>query len=477
MEKNKLIKLVIAIVISLLAWLVPADVYGISGLTVIEQRVIAIFIFAALMWIFEAIPIWTTSVLIMGLLLLTVSTSMFAPFRVGEAEALFGTPISYKDVMAAWADPIVMLFMGGFALAIAATRTGLDVNIARVVLKPFGRKSEMVLVGFMLVTAVLSMFMSNTATAAMMLAIIAPVIKLLPAEGKGRIAVTLSIPLAANIGGIGTPIGTPPNAIALRYLHEIMPDSEIGFGQWMLIMVPFVVLLLAISYFLLLKFFPFTKKEIDLKIDGAFRKDTKSIIVYVTFAITVLLWLTDKYTKLNANVVAFIPLTVFCVTGILGKEELKMINWDVLWLVAGGFALGVGLNGSGLAKHFIESIPFDTWEPWVVFASSGLLCCVMSTFMSNTASAALLVPILAAIATGMGDSIADLGGTVTMLVGVAISASLAMALPISTPPNALAHATGVVTQGQMAKIGIIVGLVGIVLGYAVLMFAVKMGLL
>ncbi|MCQ2200599.1 MAG: SLC13 family permease [Bacteroidales bacterium] len=476
MEKSKLIKLIIAIVLSLVAWMLPAECYGIDGLTVIEQRVIAIFIFAALMWIFEAIPIWTTSVLIMGLLLVTVSSSMFAPFKAAAGTELFGTPIAYKDIMAAWADPIVMLFMGGFALAIAATRTGLDVNIARVVLKPFGRKSEMVLIGFLMVTAVLSMFMSNTATAAMMLAIIAPVLKTLPPEGKGRIALTMAIPLGANIGGIGTPIGTPPNAIALRYLAESMPDNEIGFGQWMMIMVPFVLVLLVISYFLLLKFFPFTQKEIDLNIEGKWRKDKKSIIVYVTFAVTVLLWLLDKKTNLNANVVAFIPLTVFCITGIIGKEELKMINWDVLWLVAGGFALGVALNASGLAEHFVVSIPFDSWEPWVVFASSGLLCCVMSTFMSNTASAALLVPILAAIATGMGDAIADLGGTVTMLVGVAISASLAMALPISTPPNALAHATGAVNQSQMAKVGIIVGLIGIVLGYAVLMLAVKMGL-
>ncbi|MCF0189755.1 MAG: SLC13/DASS family transporter [Marinilabiliaceae bacterium] len=474
MDKSKVIKIAIAVILSLLAWLAPADVFGIPGLTVIEQRIIAIFIFAALMWIFEAIPIWTTSVLIMAILLLTVSDSMFAPF-IGEGES-FGLAISHKSILSAWADPIVMLFMGGFALAIAATSTGLDLNIARVMLKPFGTKSEMILMGFMLVTAVLSMFMSNTATSAMMLAIVAPVIRLLPPEGKGRTAIVMAVPIAANVGGIGTPIGTPPNAIALRYLNQAMPDSEIGFGQWMMVMIPFVIVLLAISWFLLLKFFPFTQKTIELKIDGEFRKDKKAIIVYVTFAVTVLLWLCDKFTHINANIVAFIPLTVFCVTGIIGVRELKEINWDVLWLVAGGFALGVGLDKSGLANHIIEAIPFDSWEPWVVVAAGGLICYSMSTFMSNTASAALLVPILTTIAIGMGDSLKSLGGPITMLLGIAISASLAMALPISTPPNALAHATGHIKQSEMAKVGIIVGLVGLVLGYALLIFVTQVGI-
>lgn len=475
MDTNRLVKLLICIAVFLLLWFLPASLFCIDGLTVIEHRVIALFVFGALMWILEAIPIWTTSILIIVMMILTVSDSMFLPLNHSGEEG-FGTLISHSAIMSSFAHPIVMLFMGGFALAIAATKCGLDVNLARVLLKPFGNRSEIVLLGFMIVTGIFSMFMSNTATAAMMLAIITPVVAQLP--GKGRIAMAMGIPVAANVGGVGTPIGTPPNAIALGYLTQ-NPDLgiSISFGQWMMVMVPFVIILLAFSWFLLIKFFPFSKKRVEITINGSFRKDREAIIVYVTFIVTVLLWVTDRYTGIDSNSVAMIPLAVFAVTGIMGKEELKQINWDVLWLVAGGFALGVGLNQSGLAKSLVASIPFDTWPPVAVIAGSGLICFTMSTFMSNTASTALLVPILAAMATGMTDVLAPYGGVVTMILGVAVCASMAMALPISTPPNALAYGTGLITQGQMAKSGLIIGAVGMILGYATLILAVKFGLL
>jgi len=474
METNRLVKLLICIAVFLILWFLPASIFCIDGLTVIEHRVIALFVFGALMWILEAIPIWTTSILIIVMMIVTVSDSMFMPLNHSGEEG-FGTLISHSAIMSSFAHPIVMLFMGGFALAIAATKCGLDVNLARVLLKPFGNRSEIVLLGFMIVTGIFSMFMSNTATAAMMLAIITPVVAQLP--GKGRIAMAMGIPVAANVGGVGTPIGTPPNAIALGYLTQ-NPDLgvSISFGQWMMVMVPFVIILLAFSWFLLVKLFPFSKKRVEITINGSFRKDREAIIVYVTFIATVILWVTDRYTGIDSNSVAMIPLAVFAVTGIMGKEELKQINWDVLWLVAGGFALGVGLNQSGLAKSLVASIPFDTWPPVAVIAGSGLICFTMSTFMSNTASTALLVPILAAMATGMTDVLAPFGGAVTMILGVAVCASMAMSLPISTPPNALAYGTGLVTQGQMAKSGLIIGVVGMILGYATLVLAVKLGL-
>lgn len=475
METNRLVKLLICIAVFLLLWFLPASIFCIDGLTEIEHRVIALFVFGALMWILEAIPIWTTSILIIVMMIVTVSDSMFLPLN-HSGEDGFGTLISHSAIMSSFAHPIVMLFMGGFALAIAATKCGLDVNLARVLLKPFGNRSEIVLLGFMIVTGIFSMFMSNTATAAMMLAIITPVVAQLP--GKGRIAMAMGIPVAANVGGVGTPIGTPPNAIALGYLTQ-NPDLgvSISFGQWMMVMVPFVIIILAFSWFMLIKLFPFSKKRVEISINGSFRKDREAIIVYVTFIVTVILWVTDRYTGIDSNSVAMIPLAVFAVTGIMGKEELKQINWDVLWLVAGGFALGVGLNQSGLAKSLVTSIPFDTWPPVAVIAGSGLICFTMSTFMSNTASTALLVPILAAMATGMTDVLAPFGGAVTMILGVAVCASMAMALPISTPPNALAYGTGLVTQGQMAKSGLVIGVVGMILGYATLVLAVKLGLL
>ncbi|MFA6884761.1 MAG: SLC13 family permease, partial [Paludibacteraceae bacterium] len=324
---------------------------------------------------------------------------------------------------------------------------------------------------FIAVTAAFSAFMSNTATAAMMLTILAPILRELPANGRGKIGMALAIPVAANIGGMGTPIGTPPNAIALKFLND--PDGlnlGIGFGEWAVVMIPFVIVILLFSWQLLLRLFPFSTDKIEIEIEGTYRKDTKSVIVYVTFALTVILWMLDKVTGLDANVVALIPVAVFCVTGILTKDDLREISWDVLWLVAGGFALGVGLSDTGLAKHMISAIPFDTWSPVLVIVGSGFLCCLMSEFMSNTATAALLMPILAAVGVGMGGTLEPYGGMSSLLVGIAVSASLAMALPISTPPNALAHSTGLTQQKDMAKVGIIVGVVGMVLGYLMLFF-------
>ena len=476
MTNKKTIGLVLSTIALLVLWLLPSTAFGIKDLSVVEQRVIAIFAFAAIMWISEAIPIWATSVLIIVIMLLSVSTSSvwFLIPTDTETQAA-GELIKYKDLMATFADPIIMLFLGGFVLAIAAKKCDLDANLARVLLKPFGTKSHFVLLGFIVITALFSMFMSNTATAAMMVTILAPILKATDdCNGSGKVGLALAIPIAANIGGIGTPVGTPPNAIALKYLND--PEGlnlNIGFGEWMMVMVPFVIILLLISWFLLLKMFPFNEKNIVIKIEGEMRKDKDAIIVYVVFAVTVLLWMLDKVTGVNANVVALIPVAVLTMTGIIKKNDLKEIPWDVLWLVAGGFALGVGMDKTGLAEHLVKAIPFETWPTMVTIIGSGVLCLLMSTFISNTATAALLVPILAAVGAGIGASLDAFGGITSLLVGIALCASLAMALPISTPPNALAHSTGLVKQSDMAKVGVIIGVIGLIMTYSMLLLIGK----
>lgn len=474
----RIAKLAAALSVTLLLWLLPLSGMCIPGLTVVEHRLIAIFAFATLMWILEAVPSWTTSVAVVVMLLLTVSdSSLWFMRNVAPAEEL-GTLVKHKSIMQCFADPIIMLFIGGFILAIAATKTGLDVTVARALLRPFGTQSGYVLLGFILITAVFSMFISNTATAAMMLTFLTPVLKTLPSDGKGRIGLALSIPIAANVGGIATPIGTPPNAIALKYLND--PEGlnlDIGFGEWTALMLPFALLLLFLAWILLLKLFPFKQKTIELRIEGGARRGWQATVVYATFAVTVLMWMFDKFTGVNANAVAMIPVAVFCLTGIITKKDLEEIGWSVLWMVAGGFALGVALNESGLAQHVIEAIPFETWSPVAIIIGSGLLCWVMANFISHTATAALLVPILAIVGTSMRDSLTPMGGVGTLLIGVALGSSLAMVLPISTPPNALAHATGMVAQKDMEKVGIIIGIAGLALGYTLLVVSGSAGII
>ena len=460
---KRFVKIAIVTLVTLLLWNMPSEWFGIQNLTVVQQRIIAIFAFATLMWILEIVSSWATSVAIIVLMLLFCSDSGIAPMVNEDA---VGKLLSYKAVMATFADPVIMLFIGGFVLAIAATKTGLDAQLAKVLLKPFGSRSESVLLGFLMITGLFSMFVSNTATAAMMLTFLTPVFRQLPPEGKGRIALALSIPVAANLGGMGTPIGTPPNTIALKYLND--PEGlnlGLGFGQWMMFMVPLVFLLLLISWRVLLLMFPFTQKTIELKIDGGMKKDTHSYIVIVTFFVTVALWLLDSVTGINSYTVAMIPFMVFALTGVINKRDLEQINWSVIWMVAGGFALGYGLNASGLAANAVESIPFGEFSPLLILLLGGAICYMLSNFISNSATAALLMPILAIVCGAMGDKLAPIGGTPTVLIGVAIAASSAMVLPISTPPNALAYATNLVEQKDMSKIGLLMGVISMVFGF------------
>ena len=454
---------------------VPTSFFGVNpetGLpifTLTQQRVIAIFVFTAMMWILEVIPTWTTSVVAIVSILLTTSNKGLG-FLIAKEN--IGALTNYKDVMAAFADPVIMLFLGGFVLAFAATKVGLDVQLAKVMLKPFGTNPKTVLLGVLLVIGTFSMFMSNTATAAMMLTFLTPVLATLPKDGGGRISLALAIPIAANIGGMGTPIGTPPNAIALGALQDA--GYAITFAGWMLRMVPYVILMLVIAWVLLMKLYPFKAKSIELKIEGQEVKATpfQKYVVWVTFALTILLWVGEQWFKINSNIVAMIPFAVFSATGIMKAKHLEHINWAVLWMVAGGFALGTALNQTGLASTLIKTIPFANWNALVVMLVGGFICYFLSNFISNSASANLVVPILIVVGKAMAGNPAfeNLGGVPAMIIGVAICASLAMCLPVSTPPNALAHSTGMITTKQMATVGIIMGALGLVIGYLMLIF-------
>ena len=457
----------IVLLVTLFLWCVPTSFFGIDALTVVQQRVIALFVFAALMWMFEIIPNWATSVLIIVVALLTVSDKGLGFFCNPE----FGQLVSYKKIMSSFADPVVMLFLGGFVLAIMAERFGLDVTLAKSLLSIFGTKPKMVLLGFLVIISVFSMFMSNTATAAMMLAFLAPVLSKLPSDDKGKIGLALSIPVAANLGGIGTHIGTHPNATAKGYLEQA--GIDVSFGDWCIHMIPYVIIMILLAWVLLLVFFPFKTQKLVLEIPANDKKkDWKSKVVWATFIITILLWATEQLHHISSNVVALIPLGVFTVTGLFGKEEIKEINWTVLWLVAGGFALGYLLQDTGLAKVLITAIPFGSMSVILVLVVAGFVCYFLSNFISNSATAALLIPILIVVAEGMADPAAAnnaafiaMGGTQAMIIFIAVCASIAMLFPISTPPNAIAASTGLVETKDMAKVGIIIGVVGFIFGF------------
>ena len=475
-NRKKALLFLITALLTVIVWNLPIDSFGIEGLTIVQQRVIAIFVMAVMLWLTEAIPAWATSVVIIFVLLFFVSDSAFKIMQGSEAE--MGKLLDYQGVMACFADPTIILFLGGFVLAIAATKSGLDVMMAKALIAPFGKRSENVLLGFMLITGIFSMFISNTATAAMMLTFLTPVFKSLPPSGKGRVALTMAIPIGANLGGMGTPIGTPPNAFAFKVLNDPAGlNLGLSFGDWMMIMAPMVLIMLLMAWVIIRKMFPFSAKTIELNIEGNMQHNWRTTVVAVTFLATIVLWVFGKQLGINANTVAMLPIAVFALTGVITAKDLKEIDWAVIWMVAGGFALGLAMNGTGLAEAAVKSIPFAEFNPLVIMIVSGLVCFILSNFISNTATAALLIPILTVVCAGMGDKLNSIGGTSTILIGVAVSASCAMSLPISPPTNAIAYSTGLIQQTDMVKAGLTVGILSMIVGYAVLITFCKMGVL
>lgn len=459
---KKIILTIVILLITILLWVLPTADLGIEGMNVMQQRTLAIFVFAALMWLFEVIPAWATSVTTIVMLLFAVSDKGF----VLEGQ---GTAVSYREIMASFADPVIMLFLGGFVLAIAANKVGLDAYLARTLLRVFGSKPKFVLLGLLLVPGIFSMFMSNTATAAMMLAFMAPVLKTLPKDSAAPAALTLAIPIAANFGGLGTPIGTPPNAIALGALTKV--GIDISFGSWAAHMVPFVLVLLLIAWVVLMLFFPMKMGKLEIEIESTSKFDRDFWIVAITMPVTILLWVTEGWTHFDSNIVALVPFAVFSITGVFKADDFSKIEWYILWMVAGGFALGTCLNGTGLATVLINAIPFTKWSAVLVIIGAGFIMYLLSTFISNSSAASLLMPVLAVVSTAIKGELTALGGAASLIIYVAICCSLAMTLPISTPPNAIAASTGMIKTSQMVKVGLILGVIGGVLGYLLLMVA------
>ncbi len=411
-----------------------------------------IFVFAALLWASEALPLFATSLLIIGLEIILLSNPG------GWAGVGFEGQENpdYHIFLAPMADPVIVLFLGGFLLARAAIKEGVDSMLAGIVLRLFKGTPRYVMLGLMLFTATFSMFMSNTATTAMMITLVIPMTTdLLPSDPL-RKSLVLCIPFAANIGGLGTPIASPPNAVATGYL--LNAGFEISFLGWMTAAIPFMLALLLIAWLLIGAFFPSPTQTIQLATSGV-SLTSRGILVMVIFTATVLLWLTDSLHGLPASVVALVPAIGLTTTGLLGRRDYNSLEWHILTLIAGGIALGVGMTTTGLDRIIIDQVSVGSG---LILGTLLVLTVLLSTFMSNTAAANLLLPI--GISFAVSAPTAGLQPTHTG-VAIAMAASLAMALPVSTPPNAIAYAQGILKTKDIALIGTILGTLGLALIY------------
>lgn len=411
-----------------------------------------IFVLAALLWVTEAMPLFATSLLVIGLQVILLANPGNWP---GFGFAAGAGP-DYRAVLSAAGDPILLLFFGGFLLARAAVKEGVDQAMSALLLRPFGGSPKAVLLGVMLVTALFSMWMSNTATTAMMMTLVAPLLAQLPPRESLRKGLVLAVPLAANIGGMGTPIASPPNAVALGFLQQA--GFQIRFLDWMLVAVPFMLVMLFCTWLLLFRLFRPTAQALRL-VTAARTLHRRGWFVVAVFTITVMLWMTGQWHGLPSAVVALLPAIAFTTTGILQRDDLNRIEWNILILIGGGMSLGAGMQMTGLDQHVVGWLLAGQTSGLVLLTALVFATLGLSTFMSNTAAANLLLPIgISAAVSGAG----NLPATQVALC-IALSASLSMALPISTPPNAIAYASGEVTTRDLLRVGIVIGLFGALL--------------
>jgi sodium-dependent dicarboxylate transporter 2/3/5 len=422
-----------------------------EGLSVAGHRIFSVFLLAIVLWVTEAIPLHATAALIILLEILLISDKALPALPAGFEAPPFST------FFASLAHPVLMLFLGGFFLADGAAKFRLDQNMARVLLRPFGDSPRHIILGLMLITAAFSMFMSNTATTATLMAVVIPVIATLAPEDRLRTGLALSIPVAANIGGIGTPVGTPPNAIAVGSLAEA--GISISFVQWMVMAVPIMVVLLVIAWWVLTRLFPAQEKSLKLTIDSTFDTSRPAKVFYATFALTVALWMTEPLHGISSSIVGFLPVVILLSTRVFSSRDLQSIQWHVLWLVAGGIALGVGVNSSGLDEWLVGLVRWESIGEALLILALALFALLLSTFISNSAAANLLIPIGLSLA--LSNAVSANPGLAAFFI--AIGASLAMILPVSTPPNAIAFSTGSVKTRDLAVTGSIIGAVGLVL--------------
>lgn len=448
--RGKVIRLVVVLAVACGGGLIP-----IEGLSDAGQRMLFIFLLAAGLWVTETIQPYATAILAVGLQVLMLG-------RPGGV--LDMAPGGYTVFLEPIASPVIVLFFGGFILALGAGKYRLDRAIARLILGLVGRKPSRVLMGVIGVTAVFSMWMSNTATAAMMLAVILPLARSLPGGDPFRVALVLGIAIGANLGGMGTIIGSPPNGIAVISLSQL--GVRITFLQWMLIAVPVMMPLLFLAWLLLKWRYPAGVEEVDLPPGRGTKVQWQALVVCGTFFLCVGLWMTEGLHGIPAAVVALIPVVVFTLLHIIEPGDLGKLDWHVLILVAGGISIGEGIRMTGLSAWLIGLVPFDQLPLILVMVAFALLAMALSNFMSNSAASALLIPIATSVA---GEAPA------TAALVVALAATSAMSLPVSTPPNALAYASGEFPGRALLVNGTAVSLASLVLLCLLIVVLLRLG--
>jgi sodium-dependent dicarboxylate transporter 2/3/5 len=410
-----------------------------------EQRaVLFLFLLAVGLWITEAVPAFAVGLLIMGYLVFALGTTLIHP-----------EPWDVTPYLNTWSSPVIWLMLGGFFMAEGLSRTGLDRRLLALAIRPAGTRPAHVLLAVMLTAAIASMFISNTSTTVLMVGAVIPLIRQAGRDEPFATALLVAIPLAASVGGMGTIIGSAPNAIAAGVAAGF--GQEINFVEWMVVGAPVALGLVVLAWAFLLKRYPARMDSFDLDLGGSAEPELpgmrERVIVSVISLATVGMWMTTPLHGIHVAAISLIPIVGLTMTQVLGAADVRGLPWDTLMLVAGGLSLGAAVVDTGLAAQLATWLEFLTVlnQDVLVFAALALVTVILSNFMSNTATVSLVLPVAVALVPGR---------ELEMCVILGLSASCALLLPVSTPPNAVAYSTGELHTRDLRPGGILIGLVG-----------------
>ncbi|MDB4171784.1 DASS family sodium-coupled anion symporter [Flavobacteriaceae bacterium] len=463
MSNSKKVGLFLGPVFFLLILLWPQPLLSTQG-----DAVIAVALWMVTWWLTEAVSISVTALL--PLLLFPLLDIM---------------PIA--EVGNNYGSPIIFLFFGGFVMALALEKVNLHRRIALNIIRITGTTPNKVVLGFMIATASLSMWISNTATAVVMLPIAMSVIKLLIDDVDGftkkdrnfAVSVLLGIAFSANAGGIATVIGTPPNSILIGLLENEY-QIEISFLKWMVFALPFSIIMIGLSYITLVHLI-FPSKGLNFSASNEVIKEelrklgptrSKEKMVLGIFAVTVSLWifrtlinsvfpslgLSDTMISMFAAISLFaVPFNLKKGDFILDWKDTEKLAWGILILFGGGLALAKGMSVSGIVDQVSQSIAAGNFSITATASLLILLMLFMTELMSNVALVAVLAPVVAGIAIGLGIPM------VYLLIPVTMASSCAFMLPMATPPNAIVFASGFIEVKDMVKAGILLNLVAVLI--------------
>ena len=427
---------------SMLAAFLLTRLIGGPDFTQSQNYVLFLLFFSIGLWLTEAIPPFAVGLFIMAYLF----------FTLGSAH-INADPVAAGKYVQTFSSSIIWLLLGGFFLAEAMTKTGIDVHLFRFALKLSGKIPGNILLGIMLMTMTASMILSNSATTSMVIASVMPLIRNLGKNTFAR-ALLLGIPIAASVGGMGTIIGSPTNAIAVGVLAN--NGITVNFLSWMYFGVPLALILTLAGWWMLKRKYISNNSPIEFEVDtpdlpvGKQLKNQRRIVV-VIMIVTVALWMTSSLHRLTVSSVAAVPLVFLTMTGILKAEDIRKLPWDTLLLIAGGLSLGLALQDTKLLEHFANHLMGSSANTMISYFVFAYVTMLFGNFMSHSAAATMLVPLGVYL-------MPDHAEQVAVIIGLAASTSLL--LPVSTPPNAIAYSTGLIEQKEFLPGGLLIGLLG-----------------